>query len=104
MLANDVIEVSFPILEGSPILTDEDLLAIIIESATEYREAIAGREIFSETVCESIVATGDGSAIATLLNNPGARFAGETLGKIVDLTASKPDYQELMISRKDLPD
>ena len=35
MLANDVIEVAFPILEGSPILTDEDLLAIIIERATE---------------------------------------------------------------------
>lgn len=103
MLANDVIEVAFSILKGSPILTDEDLLAIIIERASEYRDAIAGREIVSEPVCESIVATGDGSAVATLLNNTDARFAAETLGKIVDLTASEPDYQELMISRKDLP-
>tara|TARA_Y100000588_G_scaffold343778_1_gene389505 strand:+ start:194 stop:631 length:438 start_codon:yes stop_codon:yes gene_type:complete len=48
MLANDVIEVAFPILEGSPILTDQDLLSIIVERTTQYQEAIAGRKALSE--------------------------------------------------------
>lgn len=104
MLANDVIEVAFPVLENSPVLTDQDLIDLVLERTAEHREAIAGRETLSEPVSQSIVRSGDAAAIATLLNNGGARFDTETLDRVIDLSMQDSDYQELMISRKDLPE
>lgn len=104
MLANDDIEVAFPVLENSPVLSDQDLIDLVLERTTAHREAIAGRETLSEPVSQSIVTSGDSAAIAVLLNNEGARFDSETLDRVIDLSMEDSDYHELMISRKDLPE
>ena len=104
MLANDVIEVAFPVLTSSPVLRDADLIALVLEKSTEYRTAIARRSTLHESVSQSIVSTGDTSAISTLLQNVGAKFDTQTFDTLVDASTVETEYQELLISRQDLPE
>ena len=103
-LANDVIEVALPVLENSPVLQDEDLIEVVLQRTVNYRTAVAGRRTVQEIVSQSIVSTGDVSAISTLLKNEGAKLGAETLDRLVDASAAENDYQELLISRQDLPE
>jgi len=57
-LANDKIEVAYPILLQSQVLRDLELVEIIHHRTLEYQLAIAMRETVSETVSEALVATG----------------------------------------------
>jgi uncharacterized protein (DUF2336 family) len=104
MLANDVIEVAFPVLTNSPVLRDEDLVRLVLEKTTEYRGAIAGRAALHLSVSQTIVSTGDVSAISTLLRNEGADIDADTLGALVDASVVETEFQELLISRHDLPE
>lgn len=104
MLANDVIEVAFPVLTNSPVLQDEDLIELVAARTTEHRTAIAARAVLDVSVSRSIVSTGDVSAISTLLRNNGATIDDETLDGLVDASGEVTDYQELLISRRDLPE
>lgn len=104
MLANDIIEVSFPVLAKSTVLQDDDLIALIAERTTEYRQAIAGRAAVPESVSRAIVSTGDVSAVFTLLRNEGAAIDPNTLSTLVDASSNETDYQELLVSRHDLPE
>lgn len=104
MLANDIIEVSFPVLAKSTVLQDDDLIALVAERTTEYRQAIAGRAAVPESVSRAIVSTGDVSAVFTLLRNEGAAIDPNTLSALVDASSSETGYQELLVSRHDLPE
>lgn len=104
MLANDVIEVAFPVLTNSPVLQDEDLIELVAARTTEHRTAIAARIVLDASVSRSIVSTGDVSAISTLLRNDGAAIDEETMDRLVDASGEVTDYQELLISRRDLPE
>src|SRR5258708_3058033 len=58
LLANDKIEVAYPILLQSEVLLDLELVEIIHHRTLEYQLAIAMRETVSETVSQALVATG----------------------------------------------
>jgi uncharacterized protein (DUF2336 family) len=104
LLANDVIEVAFPVLGKSPVLRDEDLIDLVLQRATEYRQAIAGRNALPVAVTKSIVSTGDVSAISSLLRNESADLDPFTLSGLVDASKNEAEYQVLLISRHDLPE
>lgn len=104
MLANDIIEVSFPVLAKSTVLQDDDLIALVAERTTEYRQAIAGRAAVPESVSRAIVSTGDVSAVFTLLRNEGAAIDPNTLSALVDASSNETGYQELLVSRHNLPE
>ena len=77
--------VSGPILEYSPILSDNDLIEIInLGSATGRLSFIAKREDVSEDVVDAIVETSDEDAVGLLLANKSAQVREETLDKIID--------------------
>ncbi len=104
MLADDEIEVAYPVLSRSLILKDTDLIRLIGERTTEYRVAIAGRQTVSAVVSKSLVATEDDAAISALLDNNGASFDTGTMTRLVEESMVKTEYQELLISRRDLPE
>jgi uncharacterized protein (DUF2336 family) len=74
MLAHDVEEtVNAPILEFSPLLSDNDLLEIVASArAQSALAAVARRRGISEDVSHAVVATLDIPAVAALLANPDA--------------------------------
>ncbi|MCE9650992.1 MAG: DUF2336 domain-containing protein [Parvibaculum sp.] len=89
-LARDAeILVCGPVLEYSPLLSDEDLLEIVATSRVQGAlEAIARRRSIDGSLADAIVATLEIPAIAQLLANPRAEIRDETLDRIIAEAAS----------------
>lgn len=83
--------VAGPILENSPILTDEDLLEIIHGCPPPGAlSAISRREIVYADVADAIANSADVNAIAVLLGNKSAQIREETLDALIDRA---PQYE-----------
>ncbi|MBL6958160.1 MAG: DUF2336 domain-containing protein [Rhodospirillales bacterium] len=104
-LARDAeIVVSGPVLEYSPVLTDEDLLEIIREdTVTGKLNAIATRANLQEPVSDAIVDTDDKEAITLLLANESAQIREETLDFLVDKAPDVEQWHEPLVQRPGLP-
>lgn len=105
ILAQDVeAAVAAPVLEYSPVLTDDDLLEIIEQgTATDQLSAISRREIVSHSVSDAIVGTEDTHAIADLLSNDSAQIREETLDDLIDRAADIEIWHEPLVQRPSLP-
>ena len=103
-LAHDVEEaVSVPILEYSPLLSDNDLVEIIATArAQSALAAVARRRGISERVCEIIVASLDVPAVSALLANPNAHIRENTMERIIDHARSIEAWQGPLVNRSDL--
>ncbi|CAA7611513.1 DUF2336 domain-containing protein [Magnetospirillum sp. UT-4] len=104
-LARDVeIAVAGPVLQFSPVLTDEDLLEIIeggpIPGALA---AISQRAQVNVRVADAIAATEDIDAIAVLLGNASAQIREETLDRLIDRAVDIEDWHKPLVSRPVLP-
>jgi hypothetical protein len=84
-LARDVeLIVAAPILEYSPLLSDDDLLEIITSEPVQGAlSAISRRRGLAPPVCDAIAASKDESAITVLLDNPSAQIREETLDSLI---------------------
>ena len=101
-LANDALEIAYPILIESAVLQDIELVEIIRHRTHEHQLAIAMRETVSETVSDALVDTDNNDVIRTLVENRGAQISGETLEKIVDRSESQLDLQDPLLRRNEL--
>lgn len=104
-LALDVeLIVSAPVLQFSPLLTDEDLREIVAGSAQSGAlSAIARRVGLSGSVSGAIAATRDVSAVAALLANDSAQIREETLDLILDAAPGVEVWHEPLVQRPNLP-
>src|SRR5690606_31914986 len=71
-LARDIDQVAIPVLERSPVLTDEDLVGLVYYGSPAKQCAIAARPEVGAHVSEAIAHRGDRSAVLTLVHNSGA--------------------------------
>lgn len=101
-LANDTINVAFPILEKSGLLRDEDLIEVIKLRTEEHMLAITMRQQVSEPVSDAIVETGRESVIVSLLRNANARISENTMGYLVEQSRRVDSFQEPILKREDL--
>jgi uncharacterized protein (DUF2336 family) len=101
-LADDTIEVAYPILTRCKALKDADLIEIIRNRAFEHQLAISLRYDVSERVCSELVATGNRDVIVTLLENSGARIAQSTMAYLVDESKRVDSFQQPILRREDL--
>lgn len=104
-LARDVeLIVSAPVLQFSPLLTDDDLREIVASSAQSGAlTAIARRIGLSAGVSDVIAATRDVSAVSALLANDSAQIREETLDLILDAAPSVESWHEPLVQRPNLP-
>ncbi len=99
--AEDV--VACPVLEFSPLLTDQDLLEIIGEGCAQTRlSAISRRQELGETVADAIVATHDRAVVAALLGNTSAQIREETLDALIDQASGVSVWHEPLVGRPKL--
>jgi uncharacterized protein (DUF2336 family) len=89
-LARDAeILVCGPVLQYSPLLSDDDLLEIVATTRVQGAlEAIARRRSIDGSLADAIVATLEIPAIAQLLANPHAEIREKTLDRIIAEAAS----------------
>lgn len=104
-LALDVeVIVSAPVLQFSPLLTDDDLREIVSRSAhSGALSAIARRVGLSSGVSDAIAQTRDVSAVAALLANDSAQIREETLDLILDSAPGIETWHEPLVQRPNLP-
>lgn len=103
-LARDSEEiVASPVLEFSPLLSDEDLIDIIDRGCASGKlQAISRRNGVGERVTDAIVATSDEPAIADLLANGGAQIREETLDRLVEAAADATAWHAPLVGRPTL--
>src|SRR3990167_5682030 len=73
-LAADIEAVAIPILQDSPVLTDEDLVELVLSVTAAKQAAIASRDTLSITVTETITEHGAVEAVRALAANRGAEW------------------------------
>jgi len=103
-LANDEIDVAYPVLSQSPVLRDNDLIEVIRNRTLEHQLAVAVRFEVSEAVSDELVGTGNETVITELLKNPDARISRATLGYLVEQSQRVDGYREPILSRDELPE
>lgn len=109
-LARDLeIRVAGPVLQYSPILTDEDLLEIISSGPIRGAlTAIAKRRHIGDRLSDAIVAAAieapdETDAITGLLNNHNTQIREETLDLILEKAPAVETWHEPLVSRPLLP-
>ena len=100
-LAQDMaMAVAEPVLRGSPLLTEEDLLALIAETPVpETLAAIARRPNLPERPCDAIAARAEELPVSALLANATARIREATLIAIAASAAAHPNWQAALARR-----
>lgn len=109
-LARDLeIRVAGPVLQFSPILSDEDLLEIISSGPIRGAlAAIARRRHVGDRLCDAIVAAAieapeETGAITDLLNNRNTQIREETLDLILEKAPALEAWHEPLVTRPLMP-
>ncbi|MFQ5774034.1 MAG: DUF2336 domain-containing protein [Kiloniellaceae bacterium] len=99
--AEDV--VACPVLEFSPLLSDEDLIEIIRSGCASGKlRAISRRRGVGERVADAIVSTENVAAITSLLDNGSAQIREETLDNLVEAAFGVTAWHEPLVRRPKL--
>ncbi|WP_417427908.1 DUF2336 domain-containing protein [Kiloniella sp.] len=103
LACDEIDSVASPVLQSSPILTDEDLLKIIWDGVRGSRlKAISRRSNLGEKITDAIVETKDYDAIATMLDNQSAQIREETLDLLVEQAPGVQAWHEPLVKRPKL--
>ncbi len=102
-MAHDDIEIARPVLERSPVLSDEELVEIVRTHAMQYALAVAGREHLSEFLSDNLVATGAAEVVTRLVGNAGAKISAATLTRMAEDYRTDEAVQERLVRRPVLP-
>jgi len=104
-LAQDTaLPVSEPVVRLSPLLTSEDLLALLAQApGPEITLAVARRARLDEAVCDTIAETKHSVAIGALLANPSAQIREATLDALIARSVEHVEWHEPLVRRPSLP-
>lgn len=103
-LAGDVERVALPILEFSPVLSEDDLVNLLRGSSAAKAAAIAGRGTVSARVADAVLETGHTGAIARLIGNAGASMTEGALQIAVERHGADDAVGRALVARPQLPD
>jgi uncharacterized protein (DUF2336 family) len=102
MLVDDAIEVARPLILKSPLLREEDVLALIAHGVA-HQEAVAARPNIGERVTDALVACEAESVLLTLVRNATAKISRAGYAKLVERSRTVAALQEPLARRPDLP-
>jgi uncharacterized protein (DUF2336 family) len=102
-LARDAIEVARPILENSPVLTDEELIGVVRTNAMQYALAVAGRESVSEALADALIDTGEQHVVLRVVGNTGAKLSSQAVKRVAEDYRSDSEVQDRLVRRPELP-
>jgi uncharacterized protein (DUF2336 family) len=97
------IEIAGPLLERCSAIADHDLVEVMADGNEQSIRMIARRRHLSPILCDALIATGDSSAILTLVRNPGALLTHEAFHRLNEFATEHPSLQAPLATRADLP-
>lgn len=102
-LAKDVDAIAIPVLKNSPVITDEDLVEIVLAGSLEKQVAIAQRPTLGEGLTEVITLYGAKPAVEACALNEGAAFSDDAYAGMLKRFANDDDIKSALVSRNVLP-
>lgn len=100
-LGDDEIEVVYPILVGSKLLYDTDLVEIIRHRTLQHQLAIAMQRSAGAGVSGELPENGDQDVIKALMENTNARISKSTMEYLVEQSKRVDGYQNPLLRRPD---
>lgn len=102
-LSRDVETVALPIVNFSPVFTDDDLAEIVRAGSIAKQSAVARRERLSPIVTEVIAEVGAEEAVKIACANDNAAFTERSLNRVVDRFPASEDVTKALAFREILP-
>lgn len=102
-LARDIEAVAIPVLQESPVFSDEDLVELVLSVTAAKQAAIASREDLSITVTDVISEHGAIEAVRALAANQDAEWSDKAFGDAVNRFGSDEILQSGLIRRDFIP-
>lgn len=101
-LANDEIAVARPLLERSNVLSDDDLIDVVMHQSEGHRMAIAGRDGVPERVADTIIAHGQTPSVTRLVRNRTANFGPQALMRLAQRAVTDTIIASDLHAREDI--
>ncbi|MCV6574390.1 MAG: DUF2336 domain-containing protein [Cohaesibacter sp.] len=102
-LAQDEVEVAGPMLQHSPVLTDDDFVEFSQKLSPAHLVSIAQRDRLSGTVTDALIENGTREVWHKVTQNQGAEITETGFTKLVDNAADDAILQASLCSRPDIP-
>ena len=102
-LADDIDSIALPILQNSPVLSDEDLIEIVRAAPPSKQIAVASRGELSTVVTAAIAVFGAPEAVETALANDNAQFDQSGLSTVLQRMGDRSSITSAMARRRTLP-
>jgi len=102
-LAKDVDIIAVPVLKNSPVITDEDLVEIVLAGSAEKQVAIAQRPTLGQGLTEVIALYGSKEAVEAATLNEGASFSDDAYAGVLNRFANDNEIKSALVSRSWLP-
>ncbi|HVY04111.1 MAG TPA: DUF2336 domain-containing protein, partial [Caulobacterales bacterium] len=102
-LADDIDSIALPILQHSPVLSDEDLIEIVRSAPPSKQVAVAKRDELSTVVTGAIAVFGAPIAVESALANDNAAFDHGGLKTVLQRMGDRPSITAAMAHRNSLP-
>ena len=103
MLAQDIDDVALPVVLMSPLLTAEDLCALVRTGRLSLSVAIARRAELPAEVAADLVAFGEPTACVELARNQTTTLAAPVSAGLVEKAAESGELRYALLQRDDLP-
>ena len=101
-LANEGIEIARPMLENSPNLTSDDLMALVASKGTEHRVAISQRPDLNVEITDELIQHGECEVLRAISGNQSAPISDWGFGAIAERASDDEQLQCNLASRKDM--
>jgi uncharacterized protein (DUF2336 family) len=102
-LAQDIEAVAIPVLQDSPVFTDEDLIELVLAVTAAKQAAIANRDCLSITLTEVISEHGAVEAVRAVSKNNGAEFSDRAYDDTLRRFGADEIVQSGLIKRDFIP-
>ncbi|MEM1390901.1 MAG: DUF2336 domain-containing protein, partial [Pseudomonadota bacterium] len=102
-LAEDVESVALPVLQSSPVFSDEDLRELVLSVTAAKQSAIASRSTVSSTLAEAISEYAVEAAVETLAGNSGADLSDKAFETQLKRFPKNANLHEKIVLRDHVP-
>jgi uncharacterized protein (DUF2336 family) len=102
-LARDIAAVAAPLLQHSDLLTEDDLLPIVVRGTPAHRHAIARRRLISGRVSEALLSFGERAVVLQLVASDGAVINEAALHRLIDQHQETPAVIDAIARRRLVP-
>jgi uncharacterized protein (DUF2336 family) len=103
LIRDSRVEVSGPLLEDCPQITDKDLESVVAENDVPRMRMIARRRSLGHAITDALIKSGDASVHLTLVRNGECEISQDGFLRLIEAAESNADLLAPLCTRADMP-